>query len=226
MKTKVFITMYNRLTFGKNLAEFLADTGCEPIFIDNNSTYQPLLDWYKTCPFKVHMSKTNNRERAFWDTGLFEIYNDEWYVVTDHDLDLTGIPNDYIDVLKNGLAGNANVTKCGLSLKIDDLPENTYTKEVKNFETKYWTEKDTNGYWIAGVDTTFAIYNRARQIKGWDYGDNFYYAVRSDSPYTARHLPWYMDANTLNENAEELYYHQHCNNQWSRVYKREFNINL
>ena len=39
--------MYNRLTWPKKMAEFLSDTGCEVILIDNNSTYMPLLD---ACP--------------------------------------------------------------------------------------------------------------------------------------------------------------------------------
>lgn len=217
--------MYNRLTIPKKLAEFLADTGCEPILLDNTSTYPPLLDWYKVCPFKVHTFNQRYGERVFWDSGLFNEYNDEYYVVTDHDLDISHIPADYITKLIDGLT-NQNITKCGLSLDIDDLPDNDYAKDVVGCESKYWNEKDFLGNYIAGVDTTFAMYDRKRQITGWDYGDKFYYATRLPKPYSAKHMPWYLIENSLNIDEEERYYHTGCNNFWSTVYKRRYNINI
>ena len=51
--------MYNRLTYPKNMSEFLSDHGIEVILIDNNSTYPPLLEWYDKCPYKVHRLKEN-----------------------------------------------------------------------------------------------------------------------------------------------------------------------
>lgn len=226
MKIKAFIIMYNRLFIAKKLAEYLADTGCEPILIDNNSTYPPLLDWYKNCPFKVHKLNINYRERVFWDSGLFNEYNDKYYIVTDHDLSIEGIPNDYVDVLIKGLNSNNNITKCGLSLKIDDLPDNEYTKHVKRFESVYWLEKDPIGNYIAGIDTTFAVYDREKQKLGWDYGNKFFFATRTPFPYTARHLPWYLTEDSILYNEDEKYYHTHCNNQWSRIFKQQFNIKL
>tara|TARA_R110000868_G_C10889216_1_gene763469 strand:- start:1081 stop:1755 length:675 start_codon:yes stop_codon:yes gene_type:complete len=223
---KVFIVMYNRLATARKLAEFLTNTGCEVILIDNKSTYPPLLEWYKQCPYKVHMLEHNYRERAFWDSKLFEEYKDEYYIVTDPDLDLTGIPLDYLEVLKHGLDNNKDIMKCGVSLRIDDLPINTYTREIKNFEGKYWVNKDKVGNWVAGVDTTFAMYDRKRQGKGWGDGDRFYQATRLPQPYTARHVPWYMNEESLIKSSEELYYHKNCNNQWASIFKREFKITL
>ena len=218
--------MYNRLTIAKKLAEDLTKAGCEVILIDNKSSYQPLLDWYTRCPYKVHRLNENYRERAFWDSNLFDTYTDEYYIVTDHDLDLSEVPLDFVTVLKQGLDNNKDRVKCGLSLDLDSLPNNTYTKEVKNFEAKYWVDKDKNGNFIAGVDTTLAIYDRKRQPVGWGNGDNFFQATRLPKPYSAKHIPWYMDKEALQNDLEELYYHKHCNNQWSKVFKREFNINL
>lgn len=225
-KIKVFVTMFNRLQKPKKFIEYLADTGCEPILIDNNSTYPPLLEWYDDCPFKVHRFKINYRERVFWDSKLFNEYKDKYYVVTDHDLSIEGIPNDYIEVLINGLDLNPNVTKCGLSLKIDDLSDNEYTNHVKRFEGVYWHDKDNVGNYIAGVDTTFAVYDRDRQNPGWDHGNKFFFATRTPPPYTAKHLPWYLTKEDVLKDEDEKYYHIHCNNQWSRILKKEFNINL
>ena len=218
--------MYNRLKIPMKMAEFLSDTGCEVILMDSNSTYPKLLEWYDKCPYKVHRFNINYRERIYWDSKLFNMYNDDYYVVTDHDLDLTEIPSDYISKLIEGLDGNPNITKCGLSLDIDNLPENTYTREVKNFEGKYWLNQDNMGNYIAGVDTTFAVYDKRRQGVDWDYGDRFYYATRLPKPYTAKHIPWYLTKESLSNDTEELYYHIHCTNQWSSIYKREFNIIL
>ena len=225
MKVKAFVIMYNRLTIPKKLIENLADTGCEPILLDNCSTYQPLLDWYKNCPFKVHTFKERHGERVFWDSGLFKEYNDEYYIVTDHDLDISNVPSDYAEMLINGL-NNKKITKCGLSLDIYDLPPTEYSKAVIGFETQYWNEKDYLGNYIAGVDTTFAMYDRKRQIEGWDHGDNFYYGSRLPMPYTAKHMPWYLKEDSLEFDEEEKYYHTGCNNFWSLVYKRKYNIDI
>jgi hypothetical protein len=225
MKTKVFIVMYNRLQWPKLMAEFLYDTNCEPILIDNNSSYIPLLEWYKTCPYKVHLLKNNYGERVFWDSGLFNEYKDEYYVVSDHDLDLSNLPNDYIDKMRYGLDGNKSITKCGLSLKLDDLPDTKYSNLAKSFESKYWELKDDNGFWIAGVDTTFALYDRKRQENGWDCGDKFYYGIRTPEPYSARHLAWYFQENSI-EDEEEKWYQSHSDKFWTTIYRREYNINI
>lgn len=34
-------------------------------------------------------------------------------------------------------------------------------------------------------------------------------AIRTDMPYSARHMPWYLDKNNLSD--EEFYYIKHCN---------------
>ena len=217
--------MYNRLTIPKKLAENLADTGCEPILLDNSSSYPPLLEWYKSCPFKVHTFNQRYGERVFWDSGLFKEYDDEYYIVTDHDLDISNVPPDYTEVLIKGLE-NKDITKCGLSLDIDDLPDTPYGKDVIGCELKYWGDKDFLGNYIAGVDTTFAMYDRKRQTLGWDHGDKFYYGSRLPKPYTAKHMPWYLTEESFASNEEEKYYHTGCTNFWSTVFKRRHNIKI
>jgi hypothetical protein len=43
---KVLIINYNRLLLPSKLADWVFKRGCEPIFIDNNSDYKPLLNYY------------------------------------------------------------------------------------------------------------------------------------------------------------------------------------
>jgi hypothetical protein len=218
---KAFIIMFNRLTWPQKLCQDLTNSGCEVILIDNNSTYQPLKYWYKTCQYKVHYTQ-NLGCKSLWLSGIINQYTDEYYIVTDHDLDISGLPRDWIKVLMDGFTHN--VTKSGLSLKIDDLPDNPFANEVKEFESRFWESK-LGKYYSAPIDTTLAIYSRER-MKGirfpFDLIDDshsiFWNAVRSPKGYEARHLPWYSTPDTLSD--EEKYYIKHIGNDgfWTRKF--------
>ena len=219
---KCFIIMYNRLTYPKNMAEFLSDHGIEVILIDNNSTYPPLLEWYDKCPYKVHRLKENMGHKCLYSSGILEEYDDQYYFLTDHDLDLSGIPSDFSEVLMKGLE-NSHAIKSGFSLKIDDLPDNSFANMAKDWETKYWQRpQDSNGFYLSEVDTTFALYDRNREYEGFPSNDHFFQAVRSPFPYTARHLPWYNTPDNITE--EELYYIKSTGTYWLAHFKEIFKI--
>ena len=104
--TKAFIINFNRLLLPMKLADRLYDCGLEPIFIDNNSTYAPLLEYYKTCDYQVVHSKINYGHTVIWDLGLLDklhVANDEKFIITDSDLDISDIPSDFLMVLEAGL---------------------------------------------------------------------------------------------------------------------------
>jgi hypothetical protein len=221
---KVFIIMYNRLTWPIKMCEFLSNTGCEVILIDNNSTYPPLLEWYKSCPYELWLLEKNEGHFGPWKTGIIDRYTDRYYIVTDHDLDLSMVPPDYVSFLKKGLDNNPDVVKSGLSLRIDDLPDNPFAKEAHDWELKFWqTPRDRDGFYQSTLDTTFALYDRER---GWGEfpggspsNDKFFSAVRAPSPYTARHLLWYETKESIANNEEELYYHNNTGTYWSEKLK-------
>ena len=50
---KVLIINFNRLLLPVKLAEFCANRGLSPVFIDNNSDYPPLLEYYKQLNMKL-----------------------------------------------------------------------------------------------------------------------------------------------------------------------------
>ena len=215
-----FVIMFNRLTWPRLMAEYLSDTGCEVILVDNASTYPPLLEWYESCPYKVYRLKENRGHMAVWSSGIVNEYPDQYYVVTDPDLDLSGVPRDYLDVLMKGLLGNSEVTKVGLSLMIDDLPTNTFTAQILEKEGKYWQAiRDLYGFYVAGVDTTFAVYDRERGLN-----ERFYWALRSPEPYVARHLPWYLTRENLT--IEELFYLVRATDvsSFTRIFRENFGI--
>ncbi len=211
---KAFIICYNRLTYTKNLASDLTKAGFEVILIDNNSNYEPLLNWYLNCPYKVVMMTKNYGHQVLW-LELSHLITDKYYLVTDHDLDISGLQPDWVDVLMEGLKLFPNVIKSGLSLRIDDLPVNGYSKEVISWEKKFWTDK-VNGYYRSDIDTTLAIYDRDRKF-GVLPNNRFFSAVRSVEPYTCLHLPWYNTADNLTD--EEKYYLEHTGTYWAEKFK-------
>lgn len=216
---KAFVIAFNRVTWLRNLCAQLQAAGCQPIIIDNNSDYPPLLEFYRTTEYKVHRMGSNWGHQILWKSGLINQYDDRHYIVTDPDLDLTGIPLDWPQHLMKGLWNNHSAMKAGLSLRIDDLPDNPYAQEAYNWEKKFWEGKrDVNGFVFADIDTTLAIYDRERNFG--DLPNNYFFrAVRADLPYTARHLPWYLTKEKIEANEEERYYHDRTNTYWSQKLK-------
>lgn len=218
---KAFVIMFNRLTWPKALCEILSDLGCEVILIDNGSVYPPLLEWYKTCPYKIHHLPDHYGHRSLWQSNIISQYKDEYYLVTDHDLDVSDVPKDFIEVLLKGL-DNPLVIKAGLSLKLDDLPDNKYTKKVIEWEDKFWKmPKDENGFYYSDIDTTLAVYSRLRTQEAHD--DKFFRALRAPKPYEAKHLPWYNTPDNLSD--EERFYLDNVKRvaYWTSKFKETWN---
>ena len=197
------------------MCENLAAAGCEVICVDNGSTYPPLLEWYNEGHYPVHYLKGGHK--SLWESGLINQYNDKHYIITDHDLDISNVPVDFVEHLMRGFE-NKTVVKSGLSLKIDDLPVNAFTKEVINWERNFWNKpREKNGFYLAEIDTTLAIYDRDRLNAFPD----FFRAVRSAPPYSARHLPWYNEEEI---SKEENYYFNHVDTYgyWTGIYFKNY----
>ena len=216
--TPVFINVFNRVTTTRNLADQVSRLpGAVPILVDNNSDWPELLEWYATCPYDVVRLTQNLGHHAPWSLipGPAEFqrkYGGRHYVVTDCDLDIGECPLDVLDVLRLPLSPRSQRVKCGLSLRIDDLPE--WQAVVRGWESRFWKHSIADGrYYIAPVDTTFAMYDcftphfKATRVAGVQ-------CLRSATPYTARHVPWYLNAEQLD--AENAHYFATANtsNSW------------
>lgn len=180
---KVFIINYNRLTLMKNMADFLYEHGLDVYIIDNNSTYKPLLDYYSETRYNVLKMDKNYGHKVFWEQDIYNKLDlNERYILTDSDLDISQIPDDFLNVLEKGLDKYPNLEKCGFSLNIDDLPINKNSESVKNWEQRFWLQPLDDIYFKAPIDTTFALYNvNKHSLSG----------IRTNKPYTAKHVPWY-----------------------------------
>ena len=121
----------------KQLAEQcskLHDVG-DIIIVDNASTYEPLLEWYESCPYEVVRLKENIGPHAPWTIPMQQTF----YVVTDCDLDIGGVPLHVLHVLHDGLQRYQEIIKVGLSLEIFGLPdEYAYKADVLARESRMW----------------------------------------------------------------------------------------
>jgi hypothetical protein len=132
--------------------------------------------------------KENYGHTVLWNKEialLKSLVGNERYIVTDPDLDLEGIPDDFLKVLNAGLDKYPQFNKCGFSLEINDLPNTPEGNLIRTkVEPRYWRRLLDPLYYNAPIDTTFALYRE---------GVNTYFhpAIRTNRPYTARHIPWY-----------------------------------
>lgn len=212
----IVINNFNRLTTTKKLSGDLYSLGYRNIHIlDNNSTYEPLLQWYKECPYTVKMLGENMEQLAIYNSGYINQFIDkEWVVYSDSDLLLNAaIPENFVDLIIEK-AQKYNYTKAGLALEINDLPDNEYANHYRWWESRYWQKQLEPDVYEAHIDTTFCIIKPGLPF---DYA-----AIRLAGNLTARHLPWYSDFNDLDQ--EEKYYLQHSRD-WS-TYKRFYNSHI
>lgn len=208
MKIPVFIICRDRYTCLINLIEWIEEIGHgdEIYLMDSDSTYPPLVDYLKTTKHNVLLHPGENvGHTAGWKKHYFKTYaNGRPFILTDPDLyPVEECPTDVVDVMLE-IINTVPFNKCrkvGMSLKIDDIPDHFNLKnEVIHHEKQFWTRWDEKvNAWQHSVDTTFALYSP----HAIDY-HSIDPAYRLPTPYTMRHLPWYVDTSNISE--EEEYY--------------------
>jgi hypothetical protein len=203
----------------KILIESLEKRGYNNIIIlDNQSTYPPLLEYYKNIKHKVILLDKNYGYLALEKIPLYKKIRKNYFVYTDPDvLPIEDCPNDFLNHFLNILKENINVQKVGFSLKIDDIPPHYKDRDkVIEWESNFYSKKQGNCY-VAPIDTTFALHRPYALIST----QGGFKMLRTSYPYVAYHMPWYNDSKNLSE--EEIYYTQHVEigTQWSKGIKIE-----
>lgn len=197
-----FLIARDQLIHLRKMVDHLKRLPLDVIIVDCASTNPTLLSYYKTNPCRVIRCRSNLGERAGWACGAVDAFATEYFLYSDSDLDLSDVPDDFPEVLKAGLIANPRANCAGLSLSITDLPiDNPGAQNSIQYERSYWQTKASDGFWNAPTDTTMAMYCRSRPTNGKAS------AIRSDSPYTARHLPWYYSVNNPPK-SDYMYYLQ------------------
>jgi len=224
----IVINNRNRLTFLRQLINSLEKKGYHNIIIlDNDSTYPPLLEYYKSCSAEVIFLNRNLGFDALDKIPLYKIIRKNYFVYTDPDiLPVDECPDDFLKYFLDILQKYPQVQKVGFSLKIDDLPDYFKSKaQVIKWEQKFYNKRFDNNLFIAPIDTTFALHRPYATISTKGRLKMF----RTGFPYLAYHLPWYNDSD--NESDEEKYYvdHVEIGTHWSKgleVNDRSFLRNL
>lgn len=208
----IFLVSFNRLSYLEQMIKCIEKKGYSNIIIiDNASSYPPLLEYYKTIPYKVIYLNKNWGHMVMWKAPELAPYRQEFYVLSDPDLEIIDeCPSDFMEYFFNCLKRNPYTNKVGFSLRIDDLPKDgIFGDEVYKTEQKFNQKQIEKGIFAASIDTTFALY-----VPDSLYKENqFYLGLRTAHPYTVRHLPWYKKAGEVTE--EDIYYSTHkTTGQW------------
>ena len=179
------------------------------IIVDNNSDYQPLLEYYKSLKYQNVQVAYLGINSCLNGVGylLGKLKKTDKYIVTDSDLlPYAETPLNIISHLKKLLDKYPAYNHIGPSLEINDIPQSNILRErIVQHESQYWpplAKKINEEVLIAPIDSTFAMYRIT---------SNFflrYPALRTDRPYTLKHLDWYL--NKENPTDEMTYYIKTC----------------
>jgi len=198
----IFIICRDRVDDLKKLVNWLDNHGLKKIiFIDNDSTYPPLVKYLEETPYQVIKLYRNVGHTCIWSLGIARtLAPRDFYLVSDPDvLPVEECPADWLNYLLKIHIQSINYIKVGLGLRIDDLPDRYPLKQqVIDWESQFQQKPLSPGLYEAGVDTTFALY------KPFSYDYTLHPSLRTGFPYVARHLPWYIDPTVLSD--EEKYY--------------------
>jgi len=202
-ETPIVINNYCRLSTTRQLYKDLTRLGYTNIIIlDNRSTYQPLLDWYKSMKDKpnltIELLDENFGHKALWKSNYINKLKKFPYICyTDSDLELNAnTPKNFVDVLKS-LSKEYKFDKVGLAIKIDDLPDNFMGRTIRQTEAIYWIKKIQHRkyeLYQGMIDTTFALFDPNVPFN--------YQALRIAGDFTCLHKPWYLDFANLSKEEE------------------------
>ena len=209
----IIINNRNRLTYLKELINWFDKNNYKNlVIIDNQSTYLPLIEYYNKSKYQVIRLNKNLGYLSLWKTNLFNRFKNSFYVYTDSDiLPIDECPSDFLNYFYQTLLKYKEIDKVGFGLKIDDINDPNKKFIIKN-EQKFWINKykDSN-FFKSSIDTTFALY------KPLKYGGYWLKSLRSDYPFLAKHLPWYINNNI----DEEIKFYQKNLNYKSSFYENQ-----
>lgn len=190
----------------------------EIIIIDNDSTYEPLINWYNKLAVSWGMNiqvryHKNYGHTALWGTEIYKELGD-YFIYTDSDIILPeSLPLDWKKIMFSVMESYPEYNKIALGLRIDDLPDHyRYKNQVIRNESRWWVEEIEKNIFRADTDTTFALMK--------NFGDNCYNSLRICRPdLLCRHHGWYLDLTNLDE--EEKYYLANVSDQLTTQYSKQ-----
>ena len=182
---------YNQPTYIKKMVNQLEPYTNDIVIIDNNSNFEPLLQYYeKEYKYTLLRMKSNLGHKVYEKIFMDKIIGDI-FILTDPDLQFNNnLPTNFIEDMIN-ISNYYQAEKVGFALLYDAPDIRTdvmaFGKSIKEWEKRYWTFKYyypgfENDIWSAAIDTTFCLVNK--QNKGGHY--------RISGNYLCKHLPWHV----------------------------------
>ncbi len=186
----------DRLEHVKAQVAWLEDAGFETILLlDNDSTYGPLLEWYRRTRHEVIHLGADLGRYALWKHPVFERVRRGYYVYSDAGIvPCETCPADFLEFFFETLARHPWCEKVGFALRVDDLPDEfADAGVVRAREAKHWGKPYAQHLYDAEIDTSFALY------RPYAMGGHWCRALRAAGPYQARNLAWYEDSSRPTE---------------------------
>lgn len=180
----VYVNVRDRVTVLRQLVEWLESAGHERIvLLDNNSTYEPLVEYLKATPHDLVCVGRNYGARALWDA---DVQPRGWFVYTDPDIvPIEECPYDLAHQLRMLLERHRGYDKAGPGLYLDDVPDTFAYKWHERGPRVRGVTVPEGGAYHSMIDTTFALHRPGARF--------CYPALRMAYPYEARHIcpAWY-----------------------------------
>jgi hypothetical protein len=212
-----FIIGYNLVTYIKNMIKQLEKYTSDIIVIDNNSSFQPLIDYYNNDFKYTLLKQKENYGYKVWQRSEIQKLAGEVFILTDPDLLFNErLPDNFIQKLIQ-ISHYFKANRVGFALFIDSDDIKTdilfWNKHsIKEWERQFWIKRmlyppDTSlELYSAGIDTTFCLINQRYNTKT---------NIRVAGDYTCRHLPWYIDfEKELEEGELESYLKANNSSSW------------
>ena len=204
---------YNQYSYIKNMVSQLEKYTKDIVIIDNNSNYQPLIDYYNN-EFKYSLLKQNkNYGHSVYMNNFVKNITGDVFILTDPDLQFNQkLPSNFIHDLIN-ISNYFSSQKVGFALLIDsdDIREDV---KIKEWESQFWQHRlsyppnPNLKLYLADIDTTFCLYNRKHNGN----------CIRIAGDYTCIHIPWHMNfQNDLEENEYESYLDGNISTNWFKL---------
>jgi hypothetical protein len=196
----IFINCRDRVTPLRRLVAWLERAGCDELYLlDNDSTWEPLLEYYEATPHTVLRLGENYGKNALWQApGVFALTRGRRFVYSDPDVvPIEECPTDALERFDE-LLDRWSLGKAGFGLRFKDIPDHyPHRDEVLIEERAYWQWPLERGAYLATIDTIFALYREEGTPRPQA-------GIRTGFPYVARHDSWYVDFDDLS--AEERHY--------------------
>lgn len=201
----VFINSRDRLTPLAQLVTWLEVAGADEIYLlDNDSAYEPLLEYYERSPHAVIRLGRNVGKNALWDEpDVFELTRGRPFAYSDSDVvPDAACPLDAIDmflgILDRYRDGPAAIHKAGFGIRYDDIPDHyAHKAHAVALERSHYAWPLEPNVFYASIDTQFAVYRPGAHVRP-------HRAARTGPPYVARHHSYYLDLSQLGE--EDAFY--------------------